>query len=56
MQERKGKQGEIDWDILALKLSIISKEMLDWHENQWDGVIECGEPVTRETGSPSLGS
>lgn len=53
---KKGKQGEIDWEILALKLNIISKEMLEWHENQWDGVTVCGELVTRETGSPSLGS
>lgn len=56
MEERKRKQGEIDWEILPLKLNIISKEMIDWRENQWDVITERGELVTRETGSPSLGS
>lgn len=47
---------EIDWEILAVKLNIISKQIqLDWHANQWDDVTECNELVARETESPLSG-
>lgn len=57
MHERKRKGGR-GWqeEILALKFTMISKQILHWSENQWDIVIDSTELVTRETEGPSLGS